>query len=333
MLLSASACGGDKKAAEASGDNLPENVTTGINEATVETSVQSSGTLQDSQEQNTTDTAIEESGSGNNSGSNSTAEGQKTELLQSASVDLDADGINEQVEAVMNSTPVEGQDSDYIEEGTLIIKDNGDEIRVQFIKRAQGLSNILSGIQFEDLDNDGSKEVFIIIPDHGASFSYSTYFVYSYKKDKSFSFTIDNSIVDYISGFQASYKKGGNKLTFTNENYGFEADLTIENGDLPHDEETMQEYAGRAWIDPTAIDISDDSRVALAKSQDGRMEIKVPLPVFGMATVDMIGEIESFFTLDDNLEPVLRHFDMWDFKNADPTDRVKVGSCRVKAGE
>ncbi len=327
ILLSVSACGGNKKAAEASGNNLSENVSTGISETTVENSVQSSGTFQGSQEQNTTDMAVEQSGN------SSDADGQKTELLQSASVDLDSDGVNEQVEAVMNSTPVEGQDSHYLLEGVLIVRDNGSEKRLQFDKREQGLTSIMTSMQFEDLDNDGSKEVFIIIPDHGASFSYSTYFVYSYKKDKSFSFTIDNSVVDYIAGFQANYKKGGNKLTVTNENYGFEADLTIENGEQLPDEETMQEYAGRAWIDPTAIDISNDSRVALAKSQSGRMEIKVPLPVFGMATVDMIGEIESFFTLDDNLEPVLRHFDMWDFKNADPTERVKVGSCEVKAGK
>jgi hypothetical protein len=289
--------------------------------------VQNAGTVPDSQEQSTTATAIEQSGS------NGAADGQKTELLQSASVDLDADGVNEQVEAVMNSTPVEGQVSHYILEGVLIVRDNGSEKRLQFNKREQGLTSLMTGMKFEDLDNDGSKEVFIIIPDNGASFSYSTYFVYSCKKDKSFTFTIDNSIVDYIAGFQASYKKGGNKLTFTNKNYGIEADLTIVNGGQLSDEETMQEYADRTWIDPTAIDIRDDSRVALAKSKDGRMEIKIPLPIFGMATVDMIGEIESFYTLDDNLEPVLRHFDMWDFKNADPAERVKVGSCEVKAGE
>ncbi len=320
MLLSAAACGGNKKAAETSGNNLPENVSTELYEATG-TSVQDSGTLQDLQGQNATTAAIEQSGS------NSAAVGQKTELLQSASVDLDADGVNEQVEAVMSSTSVEGQNSHNILEGTLVIRGNGNERRVQFNKREQGLTNILTSMQFDDLDNDGSKEVFIIIPDHGASFSYSTYFVYSYKTNKSFTFTIDNSIVDYIAGFHAVYKKGGNKLTFTNNNYGFEADLTIENGDQQPDEETMQEYADKAWIDPNAVDISDDSRLALVKSPKGRMEIKVPLPIFGMAAVDMIGEIESFYTLDDNLEPVLKHFEMWDFKSANPAERVKVGSC------
>ena len=320
MLLSAAACGGNKKAAETSGNNLPENVSTELYEATG-TSVQDSGTLQDLQGQNATTAAIEESGS------NSAADGQKSELLQSASVDLDADGVNEQVEAVMSSTSVEGQNSHNILEGTLVIRGNGNERRVQFNKREQGLTNILTSMQFDDLDNDGSKEVFIIIPDHGASFSYSTYFVYSYKTNKSFTFTIDNSIVDYIAGFHAVYKKGGNKLTFTNNNYGFEADLTIENGDQQPDEETMQEYADKAWIDPNAVDISDDSRLALVKSPKGRMEIKVPLPIFGTAAVDMIGEIESFYTLDDNLEPVLKHFEMWDFKSANPAERVKVGSC------
>jgi len=327
MLLSAAACSNNGKVAETSGGSLPENVTTAINEAMAGTSVQNSSTVQASQGQNTTVAAIEQSGS------NSAADGQKTELLQSASVDLDADGVNEQVEAVMSSTPVEGQDPHYIQEGTLIVRDNGNEKRISFNKREQGLTSVLTGIQFEDLDNDGSKDVFIIIPDQGASYSSSTYFVYSYKKDKSFSFTIDNSIIDYIAGFQAAYKKGGNKLTFTNKKYGFEADLTIENNDQLPDRETMQEYADKAWIDPNVIDISDDSRLALVKSPKGRMEIKVPLPVFGMAAVDMIGEIESFYTLDDNLEPVLKHFDMWDFKNADPQERVKVGSCEVKAGD
>ncbi|HEX2945409.1 MAG TPA: hypothetical protein VHT96_05600 [Clostridia bacterium] len=324
LLLSFSACGGTKKDSETYGDNTQGAVTIKETETSVGTLPENSGTGQGTQEQSTAVPAVEQGESGN------IPEGTKTELLQSASVDLDADGVDEQVEAVMSSTPVDGQESQYILEGSLIIKEGGSEKKIQFNKREQGLTNILTSMQFEDLDNDGAKDVFIIIPDHGASFSYSTYFVYSYRKDKSFSFTIDNSIVDYIAGFQASYNKGGNKLTFTNKNYGFEADISIENGDQMPDEGTMQEYADKAWIDPTAIDISDESRLALVKSPEGRMEIKVPLPIFGMATVDMIGEIESFYTLDDNLEPVLRHFDMWDFKNADPTQRAKIGSCAVK---
>ena len=326
MLLSSAACGNNGKVAETSGDSQLENVITAINEATSRTPLQNSSTMQDQQGQNTADSAAEQGGS------NSAADGQKTELLQSASVDLDADGVNEQVEAVMLSTPVEGQDSHYILEGTLVIRSNGNEKRLQFNKREHGLTSIMTSIQFEDLDNDGSKEVFIIIPDRGASYSNSTYFAYSYKKDKSFSFTIDNSIIDYIAGFQTSYKKGGNKLMFTNKNYGFEADLAIENGNQLPDEETMQDYADKSWIDPNSVDISEDSRLALVKSQDGHTEIKVPLPIFGTATVDMIGEIELFYTLDENMEPVLRHFDMWDFKAGDQTKRVKVGSCEVKGG-
>lgn len=325
LLLQTVACG-TKKAAEASGDNVKEAVSTAATDPSVGIISDSSDTAQGKQEQSTEGPAAEQGGSG------STQEGQKTDLLQSASVDLDADGVNEQVEAVMSSTPVDGQNSHYNLEGTLIIRDDDSEKKILFNKREQGLTNILTSMQFEDLDNDGSKDVFIIIPDHGASFSYSTYFVYSYRKDKSFSFTIDNSIVDYIAGFQASFQNKGNKLTFTNKNYDFEADLTIEAGDQIPDEETMQEYADRAWIDPTPIDISEASRLALVKSQDGCMEIKVPLPIFGMATVDMIGEIESYYTLDGNLEPVLRHFDMWYFDGGDPTKRVKAGSCTVKRG-
>lgn len=324
VLLTFASCGTGKRTAEASVGDSAETALTYGKDAAAGTEIQSSNESQAVQEQETTGIKAGESG-----GSNDDINDKKTELLQSAGVDLDADGINEQVEAVMTSTPAEGQDSPEMLEGTLVIKDDGVERKIPFQNREQGLTGLITSMQFEDLDNDGSKDVFIIIPGNGASYTNSTYFAYSYKKDKSFSFVFDNTLIDYIAGFKAAYIKGGNKLTITNLNYGFEADLSIENGGQPVDRETMQEYADQTWIDANVIDISDDSRLSLVRSPEGRMEIKVPLPVFGLAAVDMIGEIESYYTLDENMQPVLRHFEIWDFKNANHTERVKVGSCIV----
>lgn len=324
MLVSATACGKNKNSQETSGSNIPEEATAGPGgEEAAGTAAQDSGAL-GSQEQSPAEPEQDANEGSTNSGN------LKTELLQSASVDLDADGTNEQVEAILTTLPASEQDMPDVLEGTLVIRSKGKEKKILFSRREEGLTSLLTSMQFEDLDNDGSKDVFMIIPDHGASFSYSTYLAYSYKKDKSYTFTSDNALADYIAGFQTSYTKGGNKLTFVNKTYGFEADLAIEEGDQQPLQDTMADYADRTWIEPVAVDIGENSRLALEKSPDGRMEIKVPLPIFGMATVNMIGEMDLFYTLDSNLEPVLRHFDMWDFNGGDPDDRVKAGSCAVE---
>ena len=48
-------------------------------------------------------------------------------------------------------------------------------------------------------------------------FSYSNYFIYSYMKDASYTFTSDNTLAEFIDGFKPAYINGGNKLTLLND--------------------------------------------------------------------------------------------------------------------
>ncbi|MEN6313008.1 MAG: hypothetical protein ABFD25_02040 [Clostridiaceae bacterium] len=247
-------------------------------------------------------------------------------LLQSASVDLNGDGENEQVEAIQISTAVAGTGMPDKLEGKLRIRNGDSGKQVTFWEKEESLTGMLTSMQFEDLDGDGAKDVFIIIPGNGASFSFSNFFIYSYKKDIYYSFTNDISLTDFIGDFHFKYSSD-NKLSIINSRYNFTADLAIEfeDGQLPSNE-YMLDYESRAWIDPVSIDISEASRLALTTGTDNLPEIKVPLPVFGLATVDMIGEIDLFYTVDSSFNPVLKRFEVYDFKGS---DRLKAGSCEI----
>ena len=247
-------------------------------------------------------------------------------LLQSASIDLNGDGENEQVEAIQISMDATEPGTASKLEGRLGIKSGSSENQVTFWEKDEGLTGLLTSMQFEDLDSDGAKDVFIIIPGNGASFSYSNFFIYSYKKNIKYSFTNDINLADFIGDFRFKYS-GNNKLSIINSKFNFSTDLSIEfeDGQLPS-EEYMMDYESRAWIDPVSIDISEASKLALVGGASGAPEIKVPLPLFGLATVDMIGEIDLYYTVDSSFNPVLKRFEIMDFKDS---DKVKVGSCEI----
>lgn len=252
--------------------------------------------------------------------------GGNEQLLQSASVDLNGDGINEQVTAVQISAATESNGSGDIE-GRLKIKSGTTETQLTFCKKSTGMTGVMTSIQFEDLDGDGSKDIFIIIPDNGAAFANSKYYIYSYKKNLEYAFTSDLEMADFINGFSFKHKNG-NVLTLSNSNFNFSANLDIEYKlDDRSSDEYMSEYEQRAWIEPVPDDMGEDSKLALIKNSAGIQEIKVPLPIFGLATVDLIGEIDLYYSVDSNFKPILKHFDVLDFKGA---GKVKVGSCEVK---
>lgn len=249
-------------------------------------------------------------------------------LLQSASVDLDGDGENEQVEVVQIELLPVGSNLSGELDGKLIIKGTGGERQVSFWKKPAGLSELLSAMQFEDLDNDGSKDVFLVIPGYGASFFYSDYFIYNYKKDLSYSFTSDNMLAEIINGFKTEHLKGTAMLRLVNEKYGFSADLAIENINEDQTiEEAMLDYVRGTWIDPVSVDINDNSKLSLVRGADNKPEIKVPLPIFGMATVNMIGELDLYYAVDSSFMPVLKRFEILDFNG---NDIVKAGSCIIE---
>ena len=274
----------------------------------------------DSENENSTDTTAfpdtEETSENTATGSEQNGARQDEEneqLLQSASVDLNGDGISEEILAVQ--VALSAADPAGGLEGRLKIKSDGPERQITFWRKNDGLTGLLTSMEFQDLDEDGSKDVFIIIPDNGASFSISNYFIYSYKKDISYSFLRDNNLLDFINSFSFRYKEG-NQLSIINSTYSFSADLSIEiENDSGSLEEYMQDYERRAWIDPVAVDISESSRLSLKKSSNGTYEIKVPLPVFGLATADMIGEIDLYYKVDESFNPVLQRFEVMDIND------------------
>jgi hypothetical protein len=248
------------------------------------------------------------------------------EFLQSASVDLNGDGINEQVTAVKITLDPSDSDTAVRLEGWLEIEDGDTEKEVVFWKKGDNLSGLMTSMQFEDMDGDGSKDIFIIVPDYGASFAYSNCFIYSYKKDRSCVITSDNELAEFINGFSFAYVNRGNKLSIINERFDFSADIIIEDGAFSgNDEETMLDYAQGSWIDPTCVDISEESKLTLTKGSTGA-EVKVPLPIFGMATVNMIGEIDLYYTIDASFSPVLKRCEIIDF---DGGKKVEIGSIKM----
>lgn len=250
-------------------------------------------------------------------------------LLQSASIDLDNDGVNEQIGVVRTDLPMNEAGTESRAEGRLLISDGNNERQVVFFTKENDPSELLSRIEFEDLDGDGSTDIFMVIPGYGASFNYSSYFIYSYKKDKSHSFISDNTLADFIDGFEFSYAKGASLLTVANRFHNFSVDIVIEEAEEQESpEDIMQQYAQGTWIDPVSVDISEDSRLSLVKNK-GLPEIKVPLPVFGMATVNMIAEIDLFYGIDSDFIPILKRCEIIDFSGS---DKVKAGSFEVTAG-
>ncbi len=303
-----------------------QNIDTGaVEDSLLQNTTQPENTQQDTTKGNVTDdvpdinqpvdTVVEDTGSNFDNDANE-------QLLQSASVDIDADGVNEVIEVVGIAFDMSESDGYQSIAGQLKIKDVDTDRRIQFWEKSDGSMELLSGMQFEDLDDDGAKDVFITIPDSGAAFSFSNYFIYSYKKDLSFTLTSDRRLAEFISEF--SFKNDGNKiLSIMNSKYDFSANLQIEL-DVEKDEEEdyMNDYERQAWIEPVSIDISENSRISLVRDDKGRPQIKVPLPIFGLATINMIGEIDLYYSIDDTFKPVLRRFEIIDF---DGLDRKTVG--------
>jgi len=321
LLVSISACG--KNASAPAVENLNEGIET---KSTIAEESQANENTSNDQEMlpdisgdtEETDSVVSEHPIDNN------PDNTEAEILQSAVVDLDGDGISEQVRALkIEKEPVNGKDAEL--EGILSIKKGEEERRIPFANKYEGLTGLLTSIEFADLDGDGAKDVFIIIPENGASFTISRYFIYSHKKDISYSFTSDSELADFINGF--TFKNTGDgKLGINNSIYNFSAKFTINEADTEYSDETLDEYEQRAWIDPVPVDIGENSRLALVKEANGTPAIKVPLPVFGLATVDMIGELDLFYYIDENFHPVLKRFEVIDINGA---ETVKIGSCEV----
>ncbi|NJD01701.1 MAG: hypothetical protein FIA99_03690 [Ruminiclostridium sp.] len=299
LIIAASGCGKNKVA------NI--DITT---DNTVSSSSQNAGVQET--EKLTEATAVENTEVESELNNGSDESENNPQLLQSASVDLDADGINEEVEALQIKVEGDGENNSGELEGILKIIDGNETKKTTFIKKQAGLTGVMTSIKFADLDGDGAKDIFLIIPESGAAFSLNYFFAYSHKEDKSYSFTTDSNLSEFAGGFAFKYL-GDGKLEMKNDTISFTTVFDISDSPgLDKDEESNKSYES-SWVEPTPVEISENSRIGLVNAKDGGVEIKVPLPVFGRATVDMIGEIDLYYAFGNNFKPVIRSFEVLDF--------------------
>lgn len=247
------------------------------------------------------------------------------ELLQSASIDLNGDGQNEEVEILQTKIDSKDQPGEKETEGILRIASKDASKDVVFITKPEG-EEIMKSMDFKDLDGDGAKDVFIVIPDYGAQqFAVNHYFAYDYANGKSYNFNTDAFLTDFANGFRFSYK-GKGILEMHNDSYGFSADFDITsavNG-VGANDEANSDYEN-SWVDPNPVE-TNNSGITLENAADGKTEIKVPLPIFGMGAVDMIGEVDMYYAFDKDFTPVLKHFEAMDFN--DDMSMKKVGEWK-----
>ncbi len=302
LLTASVACSrGDKSTGAGGMDNKP----------TVQETAQASTNGQDLQQE----TAPAETTGSDTAESDNTDTGLKNgeELLQSANVDLDGDGTNEKVEALQRKTKGLSEDHPGELEGILKIIGGDKTSRIPFITKQAGFAGVMSSFEFKDLDGDGAKDVFLIIPENGAAFSLNYFFAYSYKKEKAFSFVMDSALNDLVGSFAFKYT-GSGKLEILNEKLGFTGYFNVADasGFSADDDESNTAYDS-SWVEPTPVEIGENSRLALVKTEDGRTAIKVPLPVFGLATSDMIGELDLYYVMDKDFKTVLNSLEIKDF--------------------
>lgn len=310
LLLAATGCAG--RAGE-TGGGITE---TGANsDAAGPSEPSAAGTIQP-ENTSAAETSAQSGASSENSGT------KKEELLQSASVDLDMDGNNEEVE-VLQAEAEDPEKPGTVElEGILRITGINGTTNTVFIKKTKGFTGVMNTVEFEDIDGDGAKDVFISIPEAGASFSLNYYYIYNYKNGSSYKFNVDAALSDFAGSFKFAYE-GKGILRMTNQSYGFTAgfDITDKANGNGLDDEMNREYE-RAWVDPSPVVISEASKIALQKTGK-EMLIKVPLPVFGLAAADMIGEVDMYFSVGKDFTPVMRKFEVFDF--TDDMSLKKIG--------
>ena len=269
-----------------------------------------------------TQAPTEPAGSTDNTKSNDNQ--NKEELLQSTNADLDSDGKEESIQAIKVTSDNNGTTE---LEGLLRIKSSDATKDVTFIKKNEGMTGVMSSMDIRDLDGDGTKDIFVIVPDNGAAFSLNYFFLYSYKKDKSFTYNSDSDLADFTGGFSFKYA-GGGVLEISNTNYNFSAKMSIVNKDkgIEANDENNSVYEN-SWVEPVPVVINENSRLIVVKGTDGKPEIKVPLPIFGQATADMIGEVDLYYRVDDNFNAAMQRFEVFDYTE---TSLVKVGGSTNK---
>lgn len=247
------------------------------------------------------------------------------DIVKSVENDLDNDSLNEKIEIIQVTSKTDNSNNEEIE-GIIKIKSKDSEIISSFIKKAPGLTGIYRDIAIEDLDGDGNKDIFIVIPETGSPFTLNFYHIYSYSDDRKFSFNVDNKITDFCKGFMFNYTENG-MLSVENVEFNFEGvfDLSKIYGISFTNDKIGMQY-NRSWVEPVPSEMSFDSRVKLINKKDVNL-IMLPLPIFGTATSDIIGEIDLFYKVNENFIPEMDSFEVYELT---PDKKVKIGEVKIE---
>lgn len=245
-------------------------------------------------------------------------------ILNSDNIDTDGDGKKEKI--TVYQTGSKSSDGSEQIEGRLRIEGDRTKRDVAFIKKQAGSEGIFTSAEYADLDGDGTKDIFIITPDNGSQFNLNFFSIYSCPKDKVYTFNVDNDLNDFTAGFTFKYL-GKGLLEMRSTPYNFNAKLDISDSDAySADDEKTNRYFERSWVEPMPVDIGIGSKLALDTSGSAPV-IKVPLPVFGQATLDIIGEVDLYYRITNEFTPAACRFEVYDFNG---TEKKKIGEGSIK---
>lgn len=255
-----------------------------------------------------------------------TSEPEKGEILSEKKVDLDGDSLEEDIQIMKVANSSDNQEY----EGVLNINGKDGVVRIPFLKRTEAsLFGVFTSVEFVDLDGDGIKDVFITIPDGGAQFNMSYFFAYSYKKQKAYAYQPENTdlVISFIEGFKFNYA-GKGILNMRNDAISFKADIDLkDNANFSDSENLNKATYNKTWISTTPIDLNEDSKLILIKNDENKELVKIPFPIFGQATADILGEIDTYFAFNNEFKPVMRSFEVMDYNG---NEKNMVGSKTFK---
>jgi len=258
-------------------------------------------------------------------GENNEEDNMEGDVIKNLEADLNKDGEDETIEIIQLVSSEENEDGAKEVEGKIRIKEKNSIREKTFVKKAQGFTGIMRDISISDLDGDGYKDIFVIIPETGDPFTLNYFYIYSYKLDKFYTFNTDNKLTEFCKGFKFTYK-GKGKLNIENDTYGFKAEVNLaEINEIPiSDDEASLQY-NNSWVEPIPSEIGASSKLALADTGAG-VEISVPLPIFGASVSDIIGEVDLFYSVSKDFEPVMKRFEI---HMLDMGKKVKIGEGMI----
>jgi hypothetical protein len=231
------------------------------------------------------------------------------QILYEKKVDLNGDNIDEDVQIRKIKDKTDSQEYD----GVLVITGKDTMIKETFLQRSEtNLLGVFSGVEFVDLDNDGAKDVFITIPDVGADFNISYFYAYNYKKQKAYSYNSDNMdlIGNLIGNFKFNYA-GNGILNIKNDSFGFTSDINLkDNAGFSSSEDLNKASYNKAWIPTPPVDIDQNTKLDLFKTNKNQWEVEIPLTIFGQATSDILGNINTYFSFTKDFKLSLTSFEV-----------------------